>query len=162
MKSKESKWVECITSNRRKNVKQDSQARSLWGSVQTKRIRDKTQTEKWAKYWELTWTLLLPFAYLKTQKPWIFLTTVTYNMSKLQSSRLTTLFSYNEVSYHWPCICLLKFPSFLPENSICINPSVSDEYDFFDKLPMCVGRDSKMEAANGKMSFPFFRLMYMK
>lgn len=34
--------------------------------------------------------------------------------------------------------------------------------DFFDKLPMCVGRDRKMEEANGEMSFRLFRLMYTK
>lgn len=37
-----------------------------------------------------------------------------------------------------------------------------DDYDFFDKLPMCVGRDRKMEEANGEMSFPLFRLMYTR
>lgn len=81
---------------------------------------------------------------------------------KLPASRLTTLFSYKEISCHWSCFCLLKFPSFLPESSICINPPAFDDYDFCDKLPMCVGRDRKMEEANGKMSFPLFRLMYMK
>lgn len=86
----------------------------------------------------------------------------TYTISELQSSGLTTLFSYQEISYQWSCFCLLKFPSFLPESSICTNPTASDDYDFFDKLPMCVGRDRKMEEANGKMSFPLFRLMYMK
>lgn len=43
-----------------------------------------------------------------------------------------------------------------------MNPPASAGYDFFDKLPACVGRDSKMEEANGKMSFPLSRLMYMK
>lgn len=55
---------------------------------------------------------------------------------------------------HWSCFCLLEFPSLLPESSICTNPQAPDDNDFFDKLPMCVGRDRKMETANGKMSFP--------
>lgn len=80
----------------------------------------------------------------------------------LNHQGLQPYFPIEKISYHWSCFYLLKFPSFLPENSICINPPAFDDYDFFDKLPLCVGRDRKMEEANGEMSFALFRLMYMK
>lgn len=88
----------------------------------------------------------------KSSKCFLWLATST--IYKRQSSRFTTVFSDQEISHHWSCLCLLEFPSLLPESSICTNPPAPDDNGFCDKLPVCGGRDRKMETANGKMSFP--------
>lgn len=58
--------------------------------------------------------------------------------------------SYQDVSYHWSCFCFLKFPSFFPESSICINPLLLTTMTSLINYPCVQGGTERWRKQMGK------------
>lgn len=77
-------------------------------------------------------------------------------ISERQSSRLTAIFSCQDISHHWSCLCRLESPSLLPERSICTNPPSSWRRTMTSLInyPCVRGGTERWRQQMGKWVFP--------